>query len=454
MVHSISGSTFNVSALSDRTISTTTSHNLSIDALDLVGADFRVDRLGTHRQILAGFERLDRAIGRELDQSHAEQGETAQSLISEVRIYVDGEGQSAATGNSGLLQGARALNPQTRESRMQAVVAAGIELLESARGTGLNLLNIAERTGLVVALTTVLRQMVGYYVEQAIREGDSPEASQAWEVAAIAMIGPAMSLIGAIRDECAGTASTQSRLGRVCMASIMMGALIAAHLTGASASMLTSAVNTTIYTFSRDVSNAFFPLRDNAGPATNRATGVSTVAYGAVQFALAELDALMPLSGAGRYLAGRDYSLVADLIQGGLNATGAVFDDFIFILCRSWPLLSPTAGLDCAISDPESLQRSVLQVRAGAQLPSWGQLANSLLNVNASRTSAFQAINLAVGAAAVKLAESDYGEDTQGHILNVCLMAMLMLIYFPFIWSCSQRTVSTPVPELTETPAP
>ncbi|MGH8350868.1 MAG: hypothetical protein ACRES5_30535 [Pseudomonas sp.] len=444
MVNSIGGSTGNIFAISGNDTSRVSSAGSRlIEALDLASSGFQARTLGSLREVAAGMTLLDRSIARELQVFHADQGATDQALEAEVRGFIDdGDLSNGSQGGvlSAAIDGFNARdNQQTRESRMQSVVAAGMELLESARGPGLNLLNVTARTGLVVTLTTVLRQLVGFYVEQAIREGDSPEASRAWEVAAITMIGPALSLMGAIRDERAGTASRQSRLGRVCMASILMGSLIAAHLTGASNAMIPTAVNTTVYTLARDLANAFFPLQDNAGAASAGATGVTTVAFGTVQFLLAELGALMPLSGPGRYSAELGYSLGADVIQGVLNATGAVIDDFIFILCRSWPLLSPSAGLDSAPSDPESLQQSVLQVRAGARLPSREQLADALLNVGASRTSAFHAINLAVAAAAVELAFSDMGEDAQGHVLNVCLMAMLMLIYFPFIWTCSQR---------------
>ncbi|AWY44493.1 hypothetical protein DKY63_28260 [Pseudomonas putida] len=344
---------------------------------------------------------------------------------------------------------------QSRESRMRTLLEAGLELLEKARDPAINLLNVTARTGLVVTLTTVLRQLVSYYVEKAIREGDSSDATRAWAVAAITMIGPAVSLMGAIRDECSGTSTVQTRLGRVCMASITLGALLLSHLTGASKNMLTAVISTNVYTVARDVANAFFPLQDNAGAPSTLSTGVTTAAYGTVQFALEQLNALMPLSGAGRYAAELGYSLGADVIQGTLNAVGAITDDFIFILCRSWSLLSPSTGLALTPPDPESLQRSVLEVRAGARVPSREQLANALLNVNASRTSAFQALNHALGAAGVMLALSDLDEGTQGHLLVLGLATVLMLIYFPFIWTCSQRVerVNEPAP-LSENPAP
>jgi len=465
MTFPISGTPGRVIALPDASALTAThavrqDSTLTLDPSALASSsDFRVASLGTPRQIQAAMERMGRALNAQEGETYRQLGETDRVVVGRASDFIEGGCLPSESINEDFFARIGQLNAmdteQTRESRTRSVLDAGLEMLEQAKGPGLNLLNVAARTGLVVALTTVLRQVVSFYVEQAIQEGDSPQASQAWAVAAVTMIGPAMSLMGAIRDECAGTANLQTRLGRVCMASIHMGSLIAAHLTGASSSMLTSAIATNVYTVARDVTNAFFPLQSNAGDATASATAVTTVSYGAVQFLLAEVGALMPPSGAGRFAADLGYSLGADVIQGGLNAAGAVIDDFIFILCRSWPLLSPTAGLDSALSDPESLQRSVLEVRAGARLPSREQLADALLNVNASRTSAFQAINLAVGAAAVELALSDYSETSQGHILNICLMGMLMLIYFPFIWSCSQRSDRSWSPEqLREQPTP
>ncbi|MGH8385624.1 MAG: hypothetical protein ACRESJ_09020 [Pseudomonas sp.] len=403
--------------------------------------------------------KMDGRVEFELRESYRQLGEIDAEFVGRVNDFIEGNALPEEPINEAFFARATDLNrvdtEQTRESRMRTVLEAGLELLEKAQGPARNFLNVTARTGLVVALTTVLRQLVGFYVEQAIREGNSSEASRSWAVVAVTMIGPALSLMGAIRDECAGTACLQSRLGRVCMASIMMGALIAAHVTGASSSMLSTVINTNVYTVARDLANAFFPLQDNAGAPSTRATGVTTVAYGTVQFLLAELGALMPLSGPGRSAAGLGYSLGADAIQGVLNAAGAVIDDFIFILCRSWPLLSPSAGLDSVLYDPESLRQSVLEVRAGARLPSRAQLANAILDVNASRTSAFQALNFAVAVAAVELAMTDLGEDSQGRILNVCVMAVLMLIYFPFIWSCSQRTDNQWSPEqLRENPSP
>lgn len=444
MTNPIGGSTGYISAISgNETSRVSSAGSRLIDALDLASPGFEARTLGSPRVVAAGMTRLDRSVGSELQQCREELGETAHNVATAVAIFIDEgglrtEGQSSAL--STRIAELNALdNQQTRESRMQSVLAAGLELLESARGPGLNLLNVAARTGLVVTLTTVLRQLVGFYVEKAIREGDSPEASQAWAVAAITMIGPAVSLMGAIRDECAGTANLQTRLGRVCMASITMGSLIAAHLTGASSSMLSTAVNTTVYTFARDLCNAFFPFKEkNAGAVNDKATAVSMAAFGTVQYVLEHLAPLMPASGPGRAAADLGWSLGADAIAGAVNALGAVIDDVVFILCRSWSLLSPSVGLEAASVDPESLRQHALEVRTEARVPTAQQLRDAMFNNAASRTSAFMGLVLALGAATVELSLTELGENTQVQLVNVALGMMMMLIYFPFIWSCSQ----------------
>ena len=441
MTNPIGGSTGYISAISgNETSRVSSAGSRLIDALDLASPGFEARTLGSPRVVAAGMTRLDRSVGSELQQCREELGETAHNVATAVTIFIDEgglptEGQSSAL--STRIAELNALdNQQTRESRMQSVLAAGLELLESARGPGLNLLNVTARTGLVVALTTVLRQLVGYLVEKAIREGDSPEASQAWAVAAITMIGPAVSLMGAIRDECAGTANLQTRLGRVCMASITMGSLIAAHLTGASSSMLSTAINTNVYTFARDACNAFFPLKDNAAAVTAEGTAVSMFAFGVVQAALDQLAPLMPLSGPARAAAGAGWSLGADVIAGAVNAFGAVIDDFVFILCKSWSGLSPSVGL--RPTDADSLKQLVLEVHAEARRPTGKEFLNAMLNNAASRTSAFMGLVLALGVAADQLSLTDLGENTQGYLLSAGLGMMMMLIYFPFIWSCSQ----------------
>lgn len=421
---------------------------VTLDASALnVSPDFRVAMLGTSRQVEVAMARMERQTKIEGEESYRQLGETDRNVVGRTSGFIEhGHLPEESIDEEFFVRTAQlnaADTEQTRESRMHTVLAAGLEVLEKARDPALNLLNVAGRTGLIVALTTVLREIVGYCVEKALSEGDSPQASQEWAVVAITMIGPALTLIGAIRNERGGMASVQSRLGRLCMVSITMGSLIAAHLTGASKNLLPTVLGGTVYTLARGLANVFIPLQDNAGPPTVLATGVTTGAYGAVQFLLAELDRLAPLSGPARAAADLGYSMGANAIRGVLNGFGIVVDDFISILCKSWNVLSPSPGLDSVFSDPESLQQMVLQVRAGVQVPTRTELADALLNVGALRLSAGHAISLVMSMVASLLIESEVGEDNQGHILSGCLAMMLMIIYFPLVFGCFKRTDNT-----------
>jgi hypothetical protein len=227
------------------------------------------------------------------------------------------------------------------------------------------------------------------------------------------------------------------------MASITMGALIAAHLTGASDKLLPAVVGGSIYTVARGLANVFIPLQDNAGSANAATTGVATAAYGAAQFFLAELGQLAPLSGAARATAELGYSLGADAIQGVLNGFGIVVDDVISILCKSSHVLSPDPGWDSVFSDPEALRQMVLEVRAEVRRPTRTQLADALLDIGALRLSAGHAIALVMGAVASLLSSSKVDDGDQGHIMSGCLALMAMIIYFPLVFGSAKRTDNT-----------
>lgn len=404
---------------------------------------FQTGDMGAARHIAAGMRHVNRALTPQFEESYRQLGEIDQNAVGRVTGFIDHRCLPREPVNEALFDRVRELNAadavQTRESRMQTMLQAGMEWLEAAKGPGLNLLNICGRTGLIVALTTVLRQLVSYHVEQALREGDSPEASREWAVVAITMIGPALTLMGAIRNERDGTASPASRLGRACMVSITLGAVIAAHLTGASSALLPTVVGGSIYTLARGLANVFIPLQDNAGPTTALATGATTAVYGAAQFLLAQMGQLAPLSGPARVTAGLGYSLGADAIQGVMNGFAMALDDVVSILCKSWKLLSPSPRLDSVFSDPEALQQVVLRVRAGVQRPTRTQLADAVFNIGALRLSAGHAIVLVVGAVASLLGDSEVDSGYEMHILNGCLALMAMIVYFPLVFGITKR---------------
>jgi len=430
---------------------TSASARLELDPTSSI-VDVNVNGLGTPRQVTASLERLDREMGRSLQELSNSLGEKDHVTKDKIVRYVETGAIPSGPGQPEIFdhvdQGVESV-----EGRLKAVLEAGMELLDPAKGPGLNALNVAAHTGLVIALATVLRQYVGFLVEHALHEGDAPEASRAWAAVSLAMVGPALTLMGALRREFAGEASWKSRVGCLCMASAVMGSMIGAVVTGAASKLFPSMVGGVVYIGARAVAQSFFPLKDNAGPANAAATGVTAAAYGAVQFALAELGKILPLSGAARAAGELGHEFGADALHAGLNALGMVVDVAILVLCKSWHVLSPQQGLDSVFSDPETLQQMALEVRVGAQRPTMTQLADAFVNVAGLRLSFGHAVSLTVGVAASLLSESEIGDDTQGHLLNGCFAVMMMLLYFPLIFANLKRTDNTyALPQETTTP--
>jgi hypothetical protein len=414
---------------------------------------FQPGQLGSPREVRAAFELFSRAT----EPSFAEDdlgGEQDIDTETKIRRFIDlGEmPESESSGIFNLIGEGNATGAESRVDRLKAVIEAGMELLEAAKGPGLNLLNVVGRTGLIIVLATLLREYVASLVVHATREGDTPEASQAWAAVALAMTGPALTLIGAIGREFAGEATLRSRLSCLCMASAVMGSTIMACVTGTASKLLPAMTGGVVYTMARAVAEAFFPLKDNAERANVLATGVTATVHGTLYGMLRELGSVMPLSGSARAAAELGYDFGADAIQAGLNGLGMVVDTVVSILCKSWHVLSPSQGLDSALSDPESLQQMVLEVRAGVQRPTRAQLADAL-TLGGLRLSFGHAVNLVGGAVALWLSEAEIGDDTQGHIVNGCLAVMMMLLYFPLIFGNLKSTDHTyALPQ--ETPVP
>ncbi|BBP60566.1 hypothetical protein [Pseudomonas sp. St316] len=442
--------TFAVSQLHGSVASLHTTSARQSGALDLVplnveGIEVTVTALGTDREVTAGFARLGRAIECSLEGLSGDLGEPAHTIKDQMEGYIQTGKMPPGPEQHEIFNfiDEGAAGNGSSEGRLKAVIEAGMELLEAAKGPGLNLLNVAGHTGMIIALATALRQYVGYLVENAMREGDTPEASRAWAAVAVAMVGPALTLMGAIRREFSGEASWKSRLGCLCMASAVMGSALGAVLTGAASKLFPTMTGGLVYITARAVAQAFFPLKDNAGPANAVATGVTAAAYGAGQFALAELGKAMPLSGPARAAEGLGHDFGADAIQAGLNALGMVADVATLIACKSWHVLSPQRGMDSVFSDPESLQQMALEVRTGVQWPTRTQLADAFVNVAGARLSFGHAVSLFMGAATAWLSNSENGEDTQGHILNGCFAMMVALLYFPLIFANLKQTNNT-----------
>lgn len=331
---------------------------------------------------------------------------------------------------------------QTPESRMRSVIDALIRVLGNAGSVTL-------RTGLIVTATSMLSDYAAFQVQKIVAEmseDNSHETALRVIATALSMVGLGLILLGAVRDECAATATFKSRLGRTLMSFIFMGSFVLKQMTGGlSSAMLATAVKVVSYVLSRDVSNAYVYLQDNAGAASNKSVALSMAGYGTVQFALAELANLMPLNGAARQAAGLDFSFFVSLLRSATNAVGGIADDLLLPYCKHWFPISRSLGLDSQVCDPEALHRNMLEVTAGLRLANSHQLGNAFFSAAAARMTVLMAIAVFMSTLEFFFNDSELGDDSQARALNVVQAGMLMLIYFPFVYVCSQRPVGAPV---------
>ena len=326
--------------------------------------------------------------------------------------------------------GQRLTTEQTPVGRVNALLEAVKELLAAAKGPALNLANVAGRTGLIVGLTKMLNYVVRDYVDDALKMGNTPDAVKAWWVSAMAMIGPSLILIGAIRNGLNGTGSVSSNLWRVLTASMTVGALIASHLTGTASKTLPAMVGATLYSVLRDLLNTLFPLKDNAAAPSGMNTGATAVIYGVSQYILAQVGQLIPtVNGSG---------LMPNLIRTSLDSFGLVLDDVVYMLCRSCDWLTGASMPEPPVAGYEQERDRTLKVLASAQVPDRHQCANTAFNIGGQRMAVAHAFTLMLPAIFSILQTSEV-EDPQG-LLNLFIGFMCAVVYLPLVFGTLMRT--------------
>jgi hypothetical protein len=359
-----------------------------------------------------------------------------------------------------------------------------------------NLVNVGVRTGLIVALTTTLRQIIGFELEKALQLGEaSVEARELIGLSAM-LLGAGLNLAGAVRDECNGTASARSRVARTTMAALSVGTLLLVSQVGTPSVLGTSAssvgVQMAAYTLSRDVLQLFFPLHDNSGINLG-GTLIGGASYSVLQFLSGEaMNRWAPHSGAGwvmtsaaagaenltqwfagqlddapetpstaslpAYIVGRVNSAIGalmpdlrqDALRGGINAMVEVADDLVRgAVSRSiqvHQLKQATWGQalrhgENPASAVAALPREAtegLRIRLGARIPGAGQIADQLLTVTAMRTSAFEIIVGMGLSAATALQGTRLSAGSQAHAVNAVVALAATLIYPPLIYAGAQ----------------
>jgi hypothetical protein len=156
------------------------------------------------------------------------------------------------------------------------------------------------RTGLVTGTLTVLRQLIGFAVEKALQSNAASPLTRS-VIGGIALaIGPVLNTLGAIRDECNGTANAETRLARLAAFALSIAAFAAAVSVPTVLPALASfGPQMAFYTFAQDLVNLFCPTKDNTTANAN-GTAATGALNGALQFlSFTGMNYTAPHSGPG-----------------------------------------------------------------------------------------------------------------------------------------------------------
>ncbi len=155
------------------------------------------------------------------------------------------------------------------------------------------------RTGLIVGITTTLRQLVGFALEKAYQQPELVVLNREAAGIAALLVGPGLNLAGFAYDEYRGTATWNTRMARIALFCLAGAGLAASLTTHTTANMASTGVQTLFYTFSRDLLQLFFPTHDNASINLPGTMGAAA-AFGLTQLASGfAMDYFAPQSGAG-----------------------------------------------------------------------------------------------------------------------------------------------------------
>jgi hypothetical protein len=167
---------------------------------------------------------------------------------------------------------------------------------------GRNLGIAALRSGLTVCLTTMLREALGFLLQQhyVVHAVGATTRQTMGVLAMVFTFG--LNMMGLAYDEYQGTATWQSRVSRAGMGLLVLGTLLFCVQTGALDLLGAWAPQMLSYTVARDLVNQFFPLGDNA-PLSLQGVVCETFVYAAMQFLLSMgMDLLFPNSGSGHVI--------------------------------------------------------------------------------------------------------------------------------------------------------
>lgn len=160
------------------------------------------------------------------------------------------------------------------------------------------------RTGLVTGTLTVIRQLTGFLAEKTLQTNAASPLTRNVMGTVAQSVGPILNVLGAIRDECSGTANLQTRMARLLTLTLSVLAFAAAATVPAALPALASFGSQMLfYTLAQDVVSLFCPTGDNA-KVNPGGTAVAGVLNGVLQFlSFTAMNYIAPHSGPGYVMA-------------------------------------------------------------------------------------------------------------------------------------------------------
>lgn len=365
---------------------------------------------------------------------------------------------------------------------ISGVLRNDVMLVQSDRSRRLaNIISVGTRTGIIVALTTLIRQLIGFTLEKKFQQmGSAATSLRLLAGIASMLLGPGLNLAGAFRDEKNGIATMISRFSRIGMGLLSAAGLMMTcgyRLPATIGSLMGSfGVQTACYTLSRDVIQLFFPLHDNGG-LNLKGLVCSSLSYGIAQFILGEcMERYAAHSGAGYAMSEANRltdpetqwgfaagiaaaaitpHLTHDMLRSVFNALTEVFDDvqrpvLMRVFATTHNKANPQDQAGKALLTSPVSTTSGTEARIGLARPRMGaghwptmtQVADQFLTTNAMRTSFFAAIVGIAVTVANGLDDTSLSTKDRALVVNAVAAGLVILGYPAFIGAHDQAMLA------------
>lgn len=205
-----------------------------------------------------------------------------------------------------------------------------------------NVRHVAARTGLIVALSILMRDAVDFEVSQSDALGES--SLNISSILAI-VIAPTLNVLGGILSVGLGTANRTSLISRLVLGVFNLGVILACYETGTLEAYGQAMSPFVCYGLARDTCNYFFPLRDNLTSLPKRAVFASGAIYALFQcFGGMAMGMAFPLAGASGLPRAAGFAATAaaglnlphSLGHSVVNSLLEITDDLVFGALARW----------------------------------------------------------------------------------------------------------------------